>query len=307
MGGGGRTLKWRSNSVTGGYLLASSIEYADILNFEFDQGRFFSQTEYAYGAPKVVLGYEICKELFGPVDPIGKEVKVGGQKMEVIGVLEKSGESIINVMDFDEVMICSYNYAKKIANLKGNSFFSNSSINIKAREGIDLEDLKAEVTGVLRSHRRLKPKEEDNFSINQLSIIANFLNQFFNILNVMAIIIGGFAILVGAFSVANIMFVSVKERTKLIGIKKALGAKRWVILLEFLIEAIILCAIGGTVGLLIIAGALTILTQVIDFDLYLSVSNVVVGLGLSVAIGVIAGMIPAIRASGMDPVNAMRQ
>lgn len=306
VGVGSRTLKWRSNNVKGAYLMASSIEYADILNFEFDQGRFFSSTEYAYGAPKIVLGYEVCQQLFGPVDPIGKEVKVGGRKMEVIGVLAKSGESIINVMNFDEVMLCSYNYAKKIANLKGNAFFSNSSINIKAKEGINLEDLKAEVTGVLRSHRRLKPKEEDNFSINQLSIIANFLNQFFSVLNVMAMIIGGFAILVGAFSVANIMFVSVKERTKLIGIKKALGAKRWVILLEFLIEAIILCAIGGAVGLLIIAGVLTILTSAIEFELYLSASNIVQGLTLSIIIGVIAGMIPAIRASGMDPVNAMR-
>jgi putative ABC transport system permease protein len=171
---------------------------------------------------------------------------------------------------------------------------------------VNLEDLKEEVRGVMRAERRLKPKEEDDFSINQLSIIANFLDGFFNVLNVMAIIIGGFAILVGAFSVANIMFVSVKERTKLIGIKKALGAKRWVILLEFLIEAIILCVIGGAVGLGFIMLALTILTQVIDFDLYLSATNMVQGLSLSVGIGVIAGMIPAIRASGMDPVNAMR-
>ena len=288
--------------------MAVTEEYSDLLNFEYYKGRFFSSTEYAFGAPKVVLGYTIAEELFGNIEPIGKEVRIGGRKMEVIGVLEKAGESIVNVMNFDQVMICSYNYGKKIANLnRKNVFFSNASINIKAREGIDLEDLKEEVRGVIRAKRRLKPKEEDNFSINQLSIIAKFLDSFFNVLAVMAWIIGGFAILVGAFSVANIMFVSVKERTKLIGIKKALGAKRWVILLEFLIEAIILCIIGGAVGLGIIAGALAIITQVINFELFLSVYNIVYGLSLSIIIGVIAGMIPAIRASGMDPVNAMRQ
>lgn len=306
VGVGGRTLKWRSNNVKGGYLLAVTPEYLDLMNLEFESGRFFSPTEAAYGAPRIVIGYELAAALFGKVDPIGKEVKVGGRKMEVIGVLEKSGESIINIMNFDEVILCSYHYARKIANLKQNVFFSNSSINIKAREGVNLEDLKEEVRGVMRAERRLKPKEEDNFSINQLSIIANFLDGFFNVLNVMAIIIGGFAILVGAFSVANIMFVSVKERTKLIGIKKALGAKRWVILLEFLIEAIILCLIGGAIGLGFIMLALTILTQVIDFDLYLSTANMIQGISLSVGIGIIAGMIPAIRASGMDPVNAMR-
>lgn len=306
VGVGERTLKWRSNNVQGGYLLAVTPEYPNLMNIEFAAGRFFSPTEAAYGAPKIVIGFALAEALFGTVAPLGKEIKVGGRKMEVIGVLEKEGESIINITNFDEVILCSYNYARKIANLKRNVFFSNSSINIKAREGVNLEDLKAEVRGVMRAERRLKPKEEDDFSINQLSIIANLLDGFFKVLNIMAMIIGGFAILVGAFSVANIMFVSVKERTKLIGIKKALGAKRWVILLEFLIEAIILCVIGGVVGLGFIMLVLSILTQVIDFDLYLSTANIVQGLSLSVGIGVVAGMIPAIRASGMDPVNAMR-
>lgn len=306
VGVGSRTLKWRSNSVQGGYLLAVTPEFPDLTNMEFASGRFVSLTEAAHGSPKVVIGFGLAEELFGPVDPIGKEIKLGGRKVEVVGVIQKEGESIVRVMPYDELILCSYNYAKKVANLKENVFFSNSSVNIKAKEGIDLEDLKEEVRGVLRAERRLKPKEEDNFSINQVSIIANFLDGFFSVLNIMAIIIGGFAILVGAFSVANIMFVSVKERTKLIGIKKALGAKRWVILLEFLIEAIILCIIGGAVGLLFIVVALTILTKVINFDLYLSTTNMIQGLSLSVIIGVIAGMIPAIRASGMDPVNAMR-
>ncbi len=308
IGVGGRTAKFKSSSLQGAYLLGVSIEYVDLLNLDIEQGRYFSQTEYNFGSPKIVIGWKIADELFGNIDPIGKVIKVGGRKVEVIGVLKKAGESLLNIMNFDEVIFCSYTYARKIANLnRKNVVFGNSSINIKAAPGVDVEDLKEEVRGVLRAKRKLKPKEEDNFSLNQLSIIANFLDSFFGILNSMAVIIGGFAILVGAFSVANIMFVSVKERTKLIGIKKALGAKRWVILLEFLIEAIILCVIGGAVGLFFVYGALFIVTEVINFDLYLSPANVVAGLSMSVIIGVIAGMIPAIRASGMDPVNAMRQ
>jgi putative ABC transport system permease protein len=177
---------------------------------------------------------------------------------------------------------------------------------IKGREGIPIEEVKAEVTGALRSHRRLQPTEESNFAINQMSILSNLLDGFFNVLNLVGMVIGGFAIFVGMFSVANIMFVSVKERTRIIGVKKALGAKQWIILAEFLIEAVILCIIGGLVGLVFIALILMILSEVINFDMYLSVANIFWGIGLSIFIGVLSGMIPALRASAMDPVDAMR-
>jgi putative ABC transport system permease protein len=168
--------------------------------------------------------------------------------------------------------------------------------------------MKDEIIGKLRAHRRLKPKQDDNFSLNQLSIITNFLSGFFNVLNILGIFIGGFAILVGMFSVANIMFVSVKERTRLIGIKKALGAKRYIILLEFLIESIVLCILGGIAGLLLVMAAMAGLSQMSDsFQLYLSVNNATLGIVLSTVIGVLAGMIPAMQASRMDPVDAMRK
>ena len=144
--------------------------------------------------------------------------------------------------------------------------------------------------------------------MNQLSIISNFLSGFFNVLNILGVFIGGFAILVGMFSVANIMFVSVKERTRLIGIKKALGAKRYIILLEFLIESIILCILGGIAGLLLVMAAMYGLSQITDsFKMYLSVDNAALGIILSTVIGVLAGMIPAMQASRMDPVEAMRK
>lgn len=306
VGIGSRTLKWRNNSVSGPYLLTGTEELPELLKMELSKGRFFSPNEYRYGSNKIIIGTDVAEELFGSIDPLGKTVKVNGRKMEVIGVFEKSGDSIVSINNYDEALLVPYEFAKKIANLKSNSLFGSGTLLVKGREGIPLEEVQAEVIGWMRAHRRLQPKEENNFSINQLSIISNLLDSFFGVLNVVGIVIGGFAIFVGMFSVANIMFVSVKERTRIIGVKKALGAKRWVILSEFLIEAVILCIIGGLVGLLLIAVILAILSNVIDFDLFLSINNILAGISLSIVIGVLAGMIPAMRASGMDPVDAMR-
>lgn len=308
VGIGRRTVKYLKSSADRAYMLGVTTEFSDMFKLNYEQGRFFSPNEYHYGANKCVLGFKVAEAVFGSLDPIGKSVKINGKKYEVIGVIEKSGESIINVMNFDEVILVSYELARKIANLKSNNLFGDATLCIKAAEGVSLEQMKDEVTGKLRSHRRLKPKQDDNFSMNQLSIISNFLSGFFNVLNILGVFIGGFAILVGMFSVANIMFVSVKERTRLIGIKKALGAKRYIILLEFLIESVILCILGGIAGLLLVMLAMYGLSQISDsFKLFLSVNNAALGIILSTVIGVLAGMIPAMQASRMDPVEAMRK
>jgi putative ABC transport system permease protein len=308
VGIGRRTVKYLKSSADRAYMLGVTTEFSDMFKLNYEQGRFFSPNEYYYGANKCVLGFKVAEAVFGSLDPVGKSVKINGRKYEVIGVLEKSGESIINVMNFDEVILVSYELARKIANLKSNNLFGDATLCIKAAEGVSLEQMKDEVTGKLRSHRRLRPKQDDNFSMNQLSIISNFLSGFFNVLNILGVFIGGFAILVGMFSVANIMFVSVKERTRLIGIKKALGAKRYIILMEFLIESIILCILGGIAGLLLVMVAMYGLSQISDsFKLFLSVNNAALGIILSTVIGVLAGMIPAMQASRMDPVEAMRK
>lgn len=308
VGIGRRTVKHLKSSAEQAYMLGVTTEFSEMFKLNYEQGRFFSPNEYHYGANKCVLGFKVAEAVFGSLDPIGKSVKINGRKYEVIGVIEKSGESIINVMNFDEVILVSYELARKIANLKSNNLFGDATLCIKAAEGVSLEQMKDEVTGKLRSHRRLRPKQDDNFSMNQLSIISNFLSGFFNVLNILGVFIGGFAILVGMFSVANIMFVSVKERTRLIGIKKALGAKRYIILLEFLIESVILCILGGIAGLLLVMVAMYGLSQISDsFKLYLSVNNAAFGIILSTIIGVLAGMIPAMQASRMDPVEAMRK
>jgi putative ABC transport system permease protein len=180
-------------------------------------------------------------------------------------------------------------------------------LNIKAGPGVELADLRDEVTGVLRAHRKLRPIEEDNFAINELSMFTNLLRPVFGMMNVVGFVIGIFAMIVGAFSVANIMFVSVKERTNIIGIKKALGAQKGIILLEFLIEAILLCIVGGLVGLGIVSLILRLVSGIFHYDMFVSAGNIIAGLTGAIVIGVIAGIIPAMQAARMDPVEAIRQ
>ncbi|MEK7255315.1 MAG: FtsX-like permease family protein, partial [Bacteroidota bacterium] len=225
--------------------------------------------------------------------------------MEIIGVFAKSGKDILKVMDFDDGIIISYELGKKVANVREKNPWGGS-INVKAAPGYSVDQLKDELTSTLRAERKLKPKEEDNFALNTISILANLLNQFFGVLNWVGFFIGVFAIVVGMVSVANIMFVSVQERTNIIGIKKAIGAKQSVVLLEFLVESVILCLVGGGLGLLMVIGVLAALSGVLPFQIYMDVKNVMVGIGLSVIVGLLAGFIPALRAARMDPVNAIR-
>ncbi|RLD21312.1 MAG: ABC transporter permease [Bacteroidetes bacterium] len=301
----GKTLKYGSSSVRGAYMAGITYEYAEITKLEFSDGRYFTPYEYSTGANKIIIGNVLSTELFGTKDPIGKTVKVGGRKYQVVGVLKKEGNSLINIIPFDEAVLLGFNTVKKLINVRTGASWG-TMLNVKARPGVKLVDLEDEVTGVLRAHRKLRPKEEDNFSINELSMFTKMLAPIFSVMNSVGIIIGGFAIIVGIFSVANIMFVSVKERTGIIGIKKALGARSWVILLEFLIESIILCIIGGAIGLGIVMLILKILSAVIDFEMYVSLQNILIAIIGAIVIGVLAGLIPALQAARMDPVEAMR-
>lgn len=171
---------------------------------------------------------------------------------------------------------------------------------------MNIEDLKDELTMIMRSERRLKPIEDDNFALNELSMLDKLFDNVFGVLKLAGLIIGGFAILVGMFSVANIMFVSVRERYHIIGIKKALGAARSVILLEFLIESVVLCIIGGIGGLIMVFLVLKISSALTDFEMVLSVTNILRGMLLAVIVGILAGIIPALKASKLDPVEAIR-
>lgn len=302
----GKTIKFGSNSVEGAYMAGVTEDYTDIFNLEFDKGRFMTPFEAAKGSNKVVLGYVLAENLFGSIDPIGKEVSIKGLDFQVIGVLKKEGATLINIFQFDEAALVSFNTAKKLINVRS-KYSWGTSLNVKAKDGVNLDDLKDEITGILRSARKIKPREAENFAVNQLSMFTNLLEPIFSTMNVVGIFIGGFSILVGMFSVANIMFVSVKERTSIIGIKKALGARPLIILLEFLIESIVLCLVGAIIGLIIVFGLLKIATSAFNYDIYLSWGNVLIALILSLVIGVLSGLIPAWQAARLDPVEAMRK
>lgn len=303
---GYRTVKYKSNSIERAELIGVSYEYSEMFNLPFEKGRYFSSSEYFYGANKIIIGYQVAEELFGTIEPIGKKIKIRGKSYDVIGVIEKAGDDLINIKDYDDALFVPYEHAKTLANLKAKNFWG-STVSIKAAEGIDIEDLKDEATGILRAYRKLKPKEETNFSLNELTMLSSVLDSFFGVLNMAGLFIGIFAIIVGMFSVANIMFVSVKERTNIIGIKKALGAKRYIILLEFLIESIILCILGGIMGLILVYGIINILSAAIGFEMVLSNNNIFLGVIISVVVGIISGVIPAWQAARMDPVVAIRK
>lgn len=297
------TAQYKSSTVERTYIIGASYDYAELFSIEFEQGRYFSPSEHFYGGNQVVIGYEVAKKIFGEnINPIGKRIKVYGRKMQVLGVIEKAGDDLLNPVDFDEVVLMSINTAKKMVSLD-----KGAMIAVKAAEDVSMEQLKDDITSVLRANRQLKPKQEDNFALNQLSIIANFFDQIFGVINGAGWFIGIFSIIVGIFGVANIMFVSVKERTSIIGVKKALGAKRYVILLEFLIESIILCLIGGIIGLMLVFGMVQLANAVIDFQFFLSAKNIILGSSIAIATGILAGIIPAVTASNLDPVVAMRQ
>lgn len=303
---GGKTIKYKSSSVSNLSVMGSSFDFQDIQSLDMEKGRYFTRSEYNSGANKIILGSIAAKELFQNIDPIGKEVKLFGQNYNIIGVLKEEGESMFNFMNFDDVIWISLTNARRFMNIKDGRGIGESLV-VRGKDGVDNEELKGELTGILRSHRRLRPKDGDNFSLMELSSLNKVLDGFFGTLNVAGFFIGGFALIVGMFSVANIMFVSVKERTNIIGIKKALGAKKYVILSEFLIEAIVLCIIGGCIGLLVSFGMIKLIAVMMDFNMKLTLNNALVGLIISIVVGVISGIIPAFLASRLDAVVAIRQ
>lgn len=305
---GSATVETKRSNASGAFFIGVTEDYRDVFGLEFYKGRFFTPSEFYKGANKIVIGYDVAQTLFLPGEPVlGQYIKVKGQRLQVIGVLKKEGKDLINPLDFDDAVLIPYLTAQQYVNLrKAGLNRGRTSISVKAKEGVRLETLKAELTGVLRSQRRLRPTEEDNFALNTLSILSQLFENVFGLIRLAGYLIGFFAIVVGGFSVANIMFVSVKERTRLIGIKKALGAKNYVILMEFLVESIILCLIGGIIGLLFVVLGAQLATNIAEYNIFLSPGNAARGLGIATLSGVVAGIIPAYRASKMVPVEAIR-
>lgn len=268
----------------------------------FAAGRFISQPEFLNGTNVAVIGFANAEDLFGSAErALGKQVEIKGKRVTVVGVIKKEGQNFIG-WDWDNCIMMSYNLTRQI--------FDENSVGTvliaKGKEGIPSELVIGELRSAMRQVRRLGPKEEDNFSLNAVEAFSKAISQSFVTINIVGSIIGGISLIVGMFGIANIMFVTVKERTSIIGIKKALGAKKRSILFEFLLEAGILCIMGGAIGLFFVWILTLILSGPLHFPVFISVSMLITTVIICLVTGVLAGIIPASQAAKMDPVVAIR-
>lgn len=296
-------VKFESNTVSDLNIVPVSYEFDDIQKLDFQEGRFYNESESNSGAAVLVLGYDVAQNLFGNYEAIGQKVRLYGQNFTVIGVLKKQGAGLFGDSNDVSIFLPS-NFLRRTYG--DNVDFMTPVIILKPQKGIDIAAFKAEITQKLRNYRGVKTGDIDNFFINVLSGFTDFLDGIISQMNIVGWIIAGFSLLVGGFGIANIMFVSVKERTNLIGIQKSLGAKNKFILLQFLFEAVILSVIGGIIGLLLVWIISIVLTKALDFDFFLSLGNMILGTSLAAVIGLISGILPAISASRLDPVEAIR-
>lgn len=301
--GARKTIKYHSNSIQNAVVAGISHEFYKIKNFDLSSGRYFTQNETDAGYRLVLIGAKIAEGLFGEQDPLGKEIKISGQKATVIGVIKKEGESLLG-NSFDYQVITPFNFARYLMDVRSEN--SDPTIYVKAKPAVSNAEMMDELTGVLRGLRKLKPAADPNFALNETSLISKGFDALFEIIGTAGWIIGGFSILVGGFGIANIMFVSVRERTNLIGIQKSLGAKNIFILFQFLSESVLLSTIGGFFGLLLTYLITMLGKDIIDMDISLSSTNIILGFTISVLIGIISGFIPAYSASQLDPVEAIR-
>jgi len=304
---GNSIIKRGSSSIGQIGLRGASVGYEDIFEMNIERGRYLTSDEVEAGRNVVVLGYEVANALFpNNEDPIGQDVKIRNLKYRVVGVVQKEGQSFLGTPSNDYGAVIPYQSFRRLYQTGTGAWNETTSrIGIKGyEEDIGLVELENEVRGTLRARRGLRPTAKDNFAINRPEAIANTVGQLFDVVGVAGWIIGGFSILVGGFGIANIMFVSVKERTSIIGLQKSLGAKNYFILFQFLFEAVFLSLIGGLGGLFLVF--LMTLAPFGDLEVVLSFKNVVLGLGVSSAIGVISGIVPAAVAARLDPVAAIR-
>ncbi|HQQ97022.1 MAG TPA: ABC transporter permease [Cyclobacteriaceae bacterium] len=304
---GNAVVRKGNNSIGQIALRGTGESYDEIYDVNIAQGRYFTRDEIDGGRCVAILGHEVTLTLFpNGMDPVGQEVKIKDMKYKVIGVIKREGQSFLGTPSNDfSVLIPYHSFRKLYQTGTGRWNELQSTIGIKGSEtDLGLVELENEIKGLMRSRRGLRPIEKDNFALNRPEAIMNAIGKLFDVVGWAGWIIGGFSILVGGFGIANIMFVSVKERTSIIGLQKSLGAKNYFILFQFLFEAIFLSLIGGLGGILLV-----FMLTFIPFgslEVVLSFKNIVLGLGVSSVIGLIAGIVPAAVAARLDPVIAIR-
>jgi putative ABC transport system permease protein len=294
--------EYKNSSYGSAEIAGVSFEYNEVIKLNIAQGRYFTEVESDGGRNTVIIGNEIAETLFGNLNPIGKSIKVKGHKVKVIGVFSKEGTSIIG-SPFDKLVLMPVKLITRMVDVRN----TDCQILVKSKPGVSNAELKDEIIGQFRAIRKLSIKKKNDFSVNEASMLSALVDGVFAMINAVGFIIGFFAILVGGFSIANIMFVSVKERTNIIGIQKALGAKNSFIMLQFLAESIVLCVFGGIIGLILMSILVLIVNMWSDsFTLVIFWSNLVIGVVISAVIGLVSGILPAYTASRLNPVDAIR-
>ena len=293
----------KDNTLSNVIVYGVSEEFPSVQPIEIQQGRFLTDAEFGLGSNAAVIGNEIAEKLFStPGRAVGKQVTVKGKKVNVVGVIKKQGSTIIGGWQFDKAIVTPYRFGRTFMDEKR----ADPLLVVKGREDLSSKAVKDELKSVMRSIHKLSPKEDDDFALNDINDLSDAMSQAFVSINVGGWVIGILSFIVGIFGVANIMFVTVKERTTQIGLKKAIGAKNGMILMEFLLESAFLCIIGGLIGLTLVLILTKIASAMLHFHFFLSASIIGMAIGICIIAGILAGLIPAINAAKMDPVQAIR-
>ena len=296
-------IKYKNNVASDAYIWSATHELELLRSFEIENGRYFSPFESSSGKPVAIMGAVMAEKLFDKVNPVGREITIAGFKTMIIGVFKKEGQGGIGDSGMDEMTLIPINFGRNFINLRNNNL--NSYVMVKSKPNTTIQELTDETIMILRASRRLRPGMGNNFSINQASLLSQGFDAIFAGINAGGWLIGGFAILVGGFGIANIMYVSVRERTNIIGIQKALGAKRYFILQQFLYESILLSILGGILGLIMIFLGTMVINYFYELNMHLTMANASLAIFISGLIGVVAGYAPAYSAAKMNPVDAM--
>jgi putative ABC transport system permease protein len=294
----------KGNQLLGPVVLYSiTADFIHMQDLTVGAGRYISTTEFASGANVCLLGYENAVSLFGKdVNALGQTVRMKGQTLQVIGVFKRYGRNILQGWDYDHCAVMPHTFYQRFANMQRTNIF----IMAKPYPGIELAEYMGDLKGAMRGIRKLPPGKEDNFSVNDMNVFTERINEVFVYIQLGGSVIALFSLIVGAFGVANIMFVTVKERTPVIGLKKAIGAKRSSILAEFLLESAFLCILGGLMGLALLWGATILFSRLFHFEIIISAGEVSLAILLCTIIGILSGYVPARQAANMDAVVAIR-
>ena len=297
------SFSYEDNILKGVNLYGVTPEYKNIQSFNIGYGRYFNESDFTRGVPYGVIGFKVAEELYGKADKgVGKTITYKGRKLLVIGVIEKQGSAIINGYDYDKSTIVTHNYMASVYNPES----LGPVIMVQPKPGITSKALQEELTGIMRQIRKLSPTQEDNFTCNDVAQFKDQVESVFGAVNQGGWAIAGLSLIVGAFGVANIMFVTVRERTSQIGLKKAIGAKSSSILYEFLLESAFLCIIGGLVGLFLVWMLTLALSSFLPFAITIAPSIIFLAFSICIILGVVSGIIPASIAAKMNPVEAIR-